>query len=552
MPASGKNAKKPSEKASGGATKSKSKRPGKGQTIPGAKPFTPGCAPGPGRPKGISKATIFGAMRDYLSAEDANGKGRLVGYVQGFFDKAFLDADSWQSKKLGECLIDPGMLDKITTELDATRREDADFIAYRMIKDCFGPQRDYAISKSRISAGMAGRRAGKTEGNVRATGEAVATPGSPVLILGLTFATALQLYWDKLIDKLDEVGLTREVENRTEGHLKLSNGSEVYFRGNSTRDEREKLRGFKWALVIIDEVQSQKALAYLLDEILIPACVDLKGRIKLSGTGPRIRGTYWETLWSNDPTVDKHNWNLLQNPHIPDGAEELRRIREAKGLTESSPLYIREYLGKIAYDDDALVIRLGAGNFYTLDQLKAWIATIPAPDLLLVGGLDIGFEDADGFVVILGAKGRPEHWLLHEYKARREGTRELAEAVKAGIAAAQALIGRPGLECLVFTDTGGGGKKTAYDLQTVYGLPCVPAYKTGKALAVELLQDEVRMGRFRVQAGGPFQDESLKTVFARNEQDELTREVDDETYHPDLFDAILYAMRAFSLQGGKA
>ncbi len=507
--------------------------------------FVKGQAPGPGRPKGLSKATFYQGLREYLEATGGDGKNRLNRFIESFFEAA-LDGQGWQANMLAERLLEKDFLDKITTQLDAGRREDEDFMAYRCIKDTFGQQMLYTMSKSRLSLAMAGRRAGKTEANIRAVGESAAHPGGVILILGLTFSTAEQLYWDKIITLLDSLGLQREIESRTEGHIKLENGSEIYFRGNSTRDEREKLRGFKWSLVIVDEAQSQKALPYLLDDILGPACVDLKGRIKLSGTGPRIRGTYWEMLWGA-PGADRYAWNLTANPFIPDGAAELARIREAKGLAEASPLYVREYLGQIAYDDDALVFRLGEANYFDDAVFLAWLRGVPPTDLRLSGGLDIGFEDADGFAVIAHAIGRPERWLVHEYKARREGTQALADAIKAGVAKVKALPGFAAAPLEIYTDEGGGGKKTSFDLSNTYGLPCVPAYKQEKALGIEMMQDDVRTGKLKVKKGGIFDDEALKTVFRRNDRDELTREVDDETYHPDLADAILYAMRPLQL-----
>jgi hypothetical protein len=535
-------AKKPAPKTAR-KTAQKRKAPEKGKDTR----FKPGNPGGPGKPRGLTKATFYQGLRDYLEVTGGDGKNRLNRFIESFFESA-LDGKGWQANMLAERLLEKDFLDKITTQLDAGRREDEDFMAYRCIKDTFGQQMAYAMSNSRLSLAMAGRRAGKTDGNFRAVAAQASRPGSIILILGLTFSTAEQLYWDKIVSLLDALGLQREIESRTEGHLKLENGSEVFFRGNSTRDEREKLRGFKWSLVIVDEAQSQKALPYLLDDILGPACVDLKGRIKLSGTGPRVRGTYWEQLWTA-PGMDRYSWNLMANPFIPDGEAELARVRETKALTETSPLYVREYLGQIAYDDDALVFRLGEANYFDDAAFLAWLRIIPPTDLRLSGGLDIGFEDADGFAILCHAINRPERWLIHEYKARREGTQALADAVKAGIAKVKALPGLAAAPLVVYTDEGGGGKKTSFDLSDTYGLPCQPAYKQEKALGIEMMQDDVRTGKLKVRNGGSFADEALKTVFRRNERDELTREVDDDTYHPDLADAILYALRPIQLYG---
>ena len=57
-----------------------------------------------------------------------------------------------------------------------------------------------------------------------------------------------------------------------------------------------------------------------------------------------------------------------------------------------------------------------------------------------------------------------------------------------------------------------------------------------------MLQEEIRTGNLKVDPDGVFADESLKTVFARNEKDELTRVIDDDIFHPDIMDAIRYAL----------
>ena len=68
---------------------------------------------------------------------------------------------------------------------------------------------------------------------------------------------------------------------------------------------------------------------------------------------------------------------------------------------------------------------------------------------------------------------------------------------------------------------------------------------------VEMLQEEVRTGAFKVRKDSAFVDEANKTVWARNDQDELTRKIDDDTFHPDMLDAILYSLRFVWINYGK-
>jgi hypothetical protein len=183
----------------------------------------------------------------------------------------------------------------------------------------------------------------------------------------------------------------------------------------------------------------------------------------------------------------------------------------------------------------------------------AWLAGQPAADVRFVGGLDYGFSDADGFAVVMYSISRPERWLVYEYKARRTGIHDVATAIKDGLGAVERkYAGGRKIDCPIHADAGGGGAKISYELSTMYGLPVLDAWKQNKPLAVEQLQEEVRTGRFKVRRGGPFEDEAMKTVFARSDRDELTREVDDAAYHPDLADAVLYAMRPLWISYGSA
>jgi hypothetical protein len=366
-----------------------------------------------------------------------------------------------------------------------------------------------------------------------------------------------------MIDTLTMLGIKVKSHNRVEGMIVTEADGVMKFGGNTTKDEREKNRGPYWDRVAIDECQSQKELRYLVESIISPTLIDKAGQIAFGGTGPRVRGTYWEALFlgaqaDGSPLYADNalrlNWNLSNNPFIPDCEKQLEMIRKDKNLSETDPLYIREYLGRIAYDDDALVLRLTDANAFVDSELASWIASQPVTDIRFSGGLDFGFEDADALAIICYSITRPERWLVYEWKANRKGTAEIAEAVNAGIEYVRThslfskLVNK---EFDIHADTGGNAI-TPFDLNNTYHLPIQAAYNQEKEMAFELMQDEVRRGFFKCRRDGPLWDESLKTIYKRNEQDQLTREIDDETYHPDQMRAVHYAMRPIQLfTGGK-
>lgn len=508
----------------------------------------PGMTNNPnGRPAGTGYKTFMqGLIVDMMDKQDSKGTPFVSRYLEAFMSSAL--EGTWAAKILAERLFQDDMLDQIDAQLNKSRREDTDFLSYRIYRDCHDIQQRILLSKEHFIYCMAGRRAGKSEAGIRKAQEkCIVNHDARVLIIGLSFTRAIEVFWQPICDAFHTMGIEIAEKRRTEGLIKLNNGSEIHFHGNTTVDERDKIRGSKWDLVIIDEVQSQKALPILIEEIIEPTLLDRRGQLMLCGTGPKVRGTYWEMLWTDqERKAARFNWNITDNPFIPDYRDVLERIKVEKGLTDKSPLYQREYLGQISYDDDALVYRLAPGNTFAEADMAAWINSHPVTDIKFTAGLDYGYVDSDAFAIIMFSSSRPERWLVYEHKGNRTGITELADKIKKGIEYVQTssvFAAIPGRHFYIYSDTGGAGKKISYELSTQYGLPCLDAYKVDKNFAIEQLQEEVRRLEFKTRAGSVFEAESLKTVFARNERDELTRVIDDDTFHPDMLDAILYALR---------
>jgi hypothetical protein len=480
-------------------------------------------------------------------------------WFRKFFQAANAKCDSWQAKKLADIYIGADVVDQIDSRIRRAEREDADFLHYRIHRTGFDIQQRIVMSKCRHKFLMAGRRAGKTEACVRMVADVIAD-GGRVHYIHKTLTTGIEQIYKPVMDMCDDLGVKVAEKHRNEGTVSFDNGAFFKISGNVTVEDREKKRGEKWHLIIIDEAQSQAALLYMIDNILEQELIDYAGTLVVGGTGPRVRGTYWEAMflgqWADGrplyPDSLRLNWNLTDNPHIPDHQTALAQIRKDKGLTEESALYQREYLGRIAYDDDALVLRLQEANYYTDDALSKWIAGQPVTDVRFTAGLDFGFVDSDAVAIICYSINKPERWLVYEYKGNRTGVAELATKIMQGVAYVQ---GNPifshveNKKFFVYADTGGAGKKIGFDLATQYSLPIQDAYKADKGMAIEMLQDEVRRGWFKVRRDGAFADECLKTVFKRNDRDELTREIDDDTYHPDIMDSATYAMRPVWLFG---
>jgi hypothetical protein len=217
----------------------------------------------------------------------------------------------------------------------------------------------------------------------------------------------------------------------------------------------------------------------------------------------------------------------------------------------------RFLLGEYSSNSDLVVFH--PPKFSTWDDFTKWGDGRWA-SVRLCGGLDLGVDDPDAFVILAYIDGDPDVWIVYEHMARRQSTEELAEQIKRGIAWVSANVPTPEPGLAIWSDTNtvrhgkeGDSKKNARMLSEIYGLPTRPAYKRDKILGIEFLRDDVASGRLHIPMGGSFADEVGKTVWTKNPIDEsIIREIDDETFHPNMMDAIIYAYRFLMSYGNSA
>jgi len=505
-----------------------------------------------GRPAGsvAYKTAVQEAFITLLSQKEKGKGGRtyFTRYLESFMDEALSNPNSQASRLIAERLLSGEILNEIDATLQRDRRADLAFLKYRIRESCFDIQQQVLDTKQKVIMLMAGRRAGKTEVDIRKALQTALTPHSIVLFIGLTYTRCMDLFWNPLNDLVKEysIGIAREARN--EGILVLDNDSEFHFVGNSTVTERDKLRGGKYDLIIIDEAQSQPALAYLIESVLEPTLKDKQGTMMISGTGPRVRGTRWGFLWNEREKFPglRLNWNLSENPYMPDYKSILATLREEKGWTEDNAVYVSEYLGVECFDDDALCFRLTENNFFTKVQLEEWVKGQPPSDIKFVVGIDYGFVDSTAISLLCFSLHKAEVFLVYESKFNRSGVTEIVKALDECVFAMHEApfkqVPEQNKKLIGFADTAGGMQSVTYEM-VKHGYNILPAMKDNKAFAIEMLQEECRKHTLKVEQTGPFADEALRIIFARDEASgNLTREMDD-TYHPDSMDSLLYAFR---------
>ena len=88
------------------------------------------------------------------------------------------------------------------------------------------------------------------------------------------------------------------------------------------------------------------------------------------------------------------------------------------------------------------------------------------------------------------------------------------------------------------------------EMKRVHGLPAMQAWKYNKEEAITQLADHCRTGQILIPENGLVADEFDQIVFKRDEEDNITNEIDEELFHGDISMALLYASRQWCYHWG--
>lgn len=509
------------------------------------------------------KGELYNSLRKALTEPDKSTKHS---FIDDFVANVLEEAKENPSGSLGNLLAKQIMQDDIISALDQQTEKllskDVDFLEYRILKQLFKEQREvYLDSFVKRKCVMCSRRAGKTEVNVRIMVKTCVVPNSPVLYVNLTFQNAINQTFDKVLECAKAIELPVQNSSKADGFINFANGSSITFKGNTNKAEADKIRGFKYRLAIIDEAQSQVNMSYLLNEVVEPLLMDFEDSVLiLTGTPPRCKNTYFEKAWNSSEWHNYH-WTMKENPYIHNVEETIRNICLEKGLTLESDFIRREYLGEIAYDTEAQVFK----GYQTFTEVpKDFLPT----DIVI--GVDFGFADYNGIVSLAYNRDNGQCYVFQENKFNKSTSTAIIECVCNQYENAKYFLMDRSKKHNVEADfsnitivTDSNEKTICYELAVNKKLPAYPCYKYDKAMAISQLSDWCRTGKIKVPATrqnekgevvqGFLSEEFDLTLYKRDENDNLLSEIDD-SYHPDIADALLYASRqmwfAVGAEGG--
>lgn len=217
--------------------------------------------------------------------------------------------------------------------------------------------------------------------------------------------------------------------------------------------------------------------------------------------------------------------------------------------------------GNYQANNELLVFRSSESVYYQPADFLEW-ANGRYSQVRMVGGLDVGFQDADALVLVAYIDGDPTAYVLYEYKAYREELETLAQGIRKGlnyIASEFPWYQNPQM-ITIYSDTNtirygteGNKKKNWRILQELYGFNTTQAFKRDKDMHIEFFRTEFNAGNIKVPAMGLFADEITQIVWHKNPLDGTIEHIlDDEVYHPDLMFAIMYAINYVLIYGNSA
>lgn len=398
------------------------------------------------------------------------------------------------------------------------------------LKGDFPDQDAFINDTSRYIAVQCSRRSGKTTGLALKFFKAMEThPKSQSLYLSLTQDSARSILWPVLQEINDKykIGCTF-TESMLE--VKHPNGAKLKLMGADLKNFIKRLRGRKYPAVGVDEIQDMGShVQSLIDDVLTPSIADYPDSwLAITGTpGPVPQGYFFDVTQGNKYGYSIHKWDLTKNPHMPEPQKFIDEMKAKREWTDDNPTLQREWLNRWVLDVDSLWIRYkeAVNHFDTLPTGHKWS---------YICGIDVGFNDADAVAVIAWSETHPVSYLVEESVRSKQGLTELVTQVKA--------MQDKYKPTKMIIDEGGLGKKLAEEMRRRYQLPLEAADKARKQENVELLNDTMRLGKFKAHKNSRFAQDSY-IVQIDWDKSSPNRIVIKKKPHSDIIDAVLYAFK---------
>ena len=392
---------------------------------------------------------------------------------------------------------------------------------------------------------------------------ALSFPGIRILVTRRYATDVRGAIWNDTVPKvLHLLGLVMGKEYRTNEQqmtVTFPNGSEIICGGLDDKERVDKILGTEYGIIYVNESQDVPwTTVKTLKTRLAQKVAGFHNRF-ICDLNPTSVNHWTYRIWfeglnpGDDTKVHGKYGKLQMNPH--DNAENLAEgfiEEQLEGLTGEERK--RFLLGEYSANSDLQVFVPASVHADLPGAFMDW-AHGHWHEMQVTGALDLGYEDADAFCMLAYVDGLPDVWLIEEYKGIKNSITELGSTILHVMDDAwERYPFRQGAKDAfdIWTDTGGLGRKTAVELADSLSLPVRAAYKRDKDVGLFFVQDDVNSGRLHISETGPFRDEAKKAVWKRNrDTGKVEKVIDDDAFHPDMMDAIIYAYR-FLMKNGNA
>lgn len=277
---------------------------------------------------------------------------------------------------------------------------------------------------------MCARRSGKSTAlGIMIVKTALENPGCNIHYVGNTSGAAFKIMVKDILGpiKAKHALDIRFVQNPP--RAVFGNGSICWMVGAATNEaERQKIRGTKNKLIVVDEVQSFQRVDVddMIKSTLRPTLKDERGSMVMTGTPGEGTSSYWyKAVHDQDPelTWSRHKWLGTDNPHMREQC-----LEELKSWEQHNPAYLRsnkfkrEELGQWVADIESRIYQHHDHNLN--------VESVPPGQLYYVLGVDLGFKDAFACVLVAYAPHDRRLFVVETFQQRLLHIHEQVDAIK--------------------------------------------------------------------------------------------------------------------------
>lgn len=393
----------------------------------------------------------------------------------------------------------------------------------------FPEQLAFVNDKSRFIAAQCSRRAGKSNGlALRFYMTMEDHPKANCIYLALTRDSAKQIMWG-VLEELNEKYKLDCIFKESDLSVTHPNGAKLTLYGADMQNFIRRLKGQKSPGIGIDESQDFGGhLKSLIEDVLTPMMVDYTDSwLAVVGTpGPVPQGYYFDITHNKKFGYSIHKWTLLENPYVPEPEKFIAEMIEKHQWPDDYPTLMREWRNNWVLDVDALWIRYKADLNHYIElpkHVRKWHYIV---------GIDIGFKDADAIAVLAWSEEDKCTYLVEELITTKQDITALIEQI-------ESMRKKYNPDKMVI-DQGGLGLKIAEEMRRRHAVSVEAADKKLKSENVAVLNDELRLGRFKAKSASRFAQDSylVQIDWVKSTPDKIVIKKDP---HSDIIDAVLYA-----------